>query len=707
MKYNNDIPFFDHGLPLDRIGFSGGRVSADIAKHGGLTSIKYYGRQQLNATAMFEADPISAWQQLFRLFVRLDDRMYYAEFNDTSIYPYGYESFCCFEDVSLKHRLTLLNDALIFEIEVIKAPANCNLSFVMTVAENCVKTTRANRQWDSFVLDADNNIMIAKALDDNRQQKSSKAEVKFLTQNSQFESQIDDYVQTSIALTSSQPMIMHKTPVAFEKDYARIAPVDGYANFIILFGHDEEKFCARWRKLQLSAREECEQLRAEYASIQDNQTQIAMPEKTVQSLLNNSRNILNSLRIKDIPGGMRAADSSYWIWGWDSMVFSDAVMMSGDHQFVEDMLDFYRRTAHPKYGIFHSINLAGQPELTMAPAAQTLYSIMLYNYYVLAQNIDIVDEYYQFARQIILRAIDDEVEESGLIRGVALYPDFPEYLGQTGNDISSFNNSITYQALRCMEKLANIAGKSDDAGHFQAFAAKMKVGFNKYLFDDEKGYYFDSVSAEDFSPRRHYPVYAVLHLTAFADELVEGKVEQIARFMHDNLKVRTGVAMLPRWDNAFMADGNQLGIYMPVTESFYRHMMRLGGYEESLMPVIKQEWSRIMIPEALTAEAVNHGLTPDNPGRKQAFGLKAWYSLFFSYYLGISFEVDQLIVTQPMATENVDVKRFYIGNKLLTFEYRFSNNTSQIELYLNHKRQSDNRISYAQLQDADTITIIH
>lgn len=703
MKYKNDIPFLKKGIPLDRICFSGGRTSTGIARHGGLTEIKYYGRQRLNASAMFEADSISAWKQLFRLFIQIDDRMYYTEFNDTYIHPYGYESYCSFEGVCIKHKLTLLNDALVFEIFVISAPDEVNLSFSMTITENCVKAGSAKRQWTSFNIDNENNCLVARAVDDNRN--TQDRTTHYLTQTNQFGTAESDYAETYTALTSSQTMSMKKTPVAFEKDYAQITPSNAYGNFIILFGHNEKEFKNRLNTIRNTAKTECETLRTTFSETQDKQTQVICTDKTVQSLINNARNIIESLKVKDIPGGMRAADSNYWIWGWDSMVYSDAMMLSGDHDFIKDMLEFYKQNSHHELGIFHNMNLAGKPEMSMAPAAQTLYCVMLYNYYTFSQNTTVLKEYYYFARKIILRAMDDEVESNGLVKGVALYPDFPEYLDQTGNDISSFNNSIAYQAVRCMEELSNKLGEKEDSKYFQDFAEKMNISFNEILFDKEKGFYLDSVSADDFSPRHHYPVYAILRVTSFADELVAGKIDRIAKFMNDNLRVRTGVCMLPRWDSGFMAEGNQLGMYMPVTEGFYRHMMRLGGYEESLMSVIGQEWSRIMIPEALACEAVNHGITPDNPGRKQAFCLNAWYSLFFSYYLGVSFGIDSLKIEHPMTRDSLSVKQLSIGGKTVSFEYQIKD-TEKVSLFLNGHLQKENLINYSQLEDSNIITVV-
>jgi hypothetical protein len=421
--------------------------------------------------------------------------------------------------------------------------------------------------------------------------------------------------------------------------------------------------------------------------------------------MNNARGIIESLTVEDIPGGMRAADSGYWIWGWDSMVHSDAAMLSGNYEWVKQMLLFHKKTAHPKVGIFHSMDLTGQPTMSMAFAAQTLYCIMLYNYYIYSMDREVLAEYYEFAKLILENAIASEVKDTGLMKGIALYPDFPEFLDQNGDDISSFNNSICYQAICCMEKLAEKLGKNDDFIQYHEYSLKMKDSFRKYLFDEDKGYYYDSVSSIDFSPRCHYPTYAILWLTPFAQDLIDGREQCIADFMHENLTARFGTKILPTWDSSFIADGNQLAIYMPVTEGFYRHMMRIGGYDETLLKVIEKNWSQITIPEALTVEMINHGLTPDNPGRKQGFCINSWYVLFFSYYLGLSISVDGLTFSKPMCVNTkVDVKMKW-ADKSINLIVDLSNNEN-VNIRINGVEFDGEYIVYSDLKDNNVIELV-
>ena len=79
MNYTNNIPVLTHGIDVDRICFSGGRVAASMMKHGGLARIEYFGHHRMGYQQFFDTDPMSAWWQLFRLLIVVDGNTYYGD----------------------------------------------------------------------------------------------------------------------------------------------------------------------------------------------------------------------------------------------------------------------------------------------------------------------------------------------------------------------------------------------------------------------------------------------------------------------------------------------------------------------------------------------------------------------------------------------------------------------------------------------------
>ena len=149
MNWRSGHPFFKHGIGADRVSFSGGRLAADLARHGGLTAIRYYGAQRFGDTGFFQADPISAWALLFRPMVRFDGmRRYALEFHDTSVYPTGYRSCCELEGVPLEHECFLANDALIFRLKLPAGTGGHTLEFELINTDRCTRTDKPTRHWE-------------------------------------------------------------------------------------------------------------------------------------------------------------------------------------------------------------------------------------------------------------------------------------------------------------------------------------------------------------------------------------------------------------------------------------------------------------------------------------------------------------------------------------------------------------------------------
>ncbi len=639
IEFKEGIPYAEDGVPVPQVSFSGGRVTADIASHGGLTHIRYFGEQPLGSIEFLTGDPISSWVDLFRLFIKIDGKDYIAEFHETSFFPFGYESFCEFEGVKFRHDMILLNNELTIQAEVIGDTAGKDIAFSWYVTECAVrKGGTPNREWSNFEIDDELKALRWKVTD---HQPKKRVETAFSEKNL-FGYMPPEYSETHFAVFAEPKPAIRQTPHNFKKSY--ITASGNSALFVLRFATNDEAIIEFDATHTSSERA---RTRNEYFEQLKRQPKVSCGDTCVESFIANAAPIAESLQIPDIPGGYRAADSGYWIWGWDSLVHIDSLLWSGSVDAVTDMLHFYRNTAHPEFGIFHSMSPTGEPMLAMVPAAQTLFVVAVYRHYCFSKDKSIVEEFYSFAKKIIDRAMADEVNDSGLIGGVALYPDFPEDFDQTGNDISSFNNGIMYQGLRSIAVCAEILEKSEDAKRYTAMAEKLKKAFNTYMYDSSAGYYYDSIDSINMSPRKYYPIYAVLYTSPFAMDLVRENLPNIAKFMKKKFtQVKRGLTLVPRDEPGFMHDGNQMGMYMPVAERFYRHVMyETGNYEEAIgfIELMKWAWKQISVPESLACAAVNNDYcTLDNPGRKQWFAVKVWHTMTIELGLGIQVDHKQV-----------------------------------------------------------------
>ena len=647
MNFSANPPSAERGVPLPLTVFSGGRLSVDFAAHGGITEIRFFGKQKISDAALFRADPLSAFCQLFRPYADFGHHdQYFLEFENTAFYPFGYDSECVFHEIRFRHRFTVLNDALLFELET-DAVKSFALKLGLTGAAAPVR--KPTREWKRLLLEADGGYAVS-SFHDTHDGKS---------------------METHLIAGSSGKLEFSATHHDIQKDYLSAPAVNGYAALAIVFGSEKDAAVQRFRELSGRIAEFAAGERKIYRDSLSKYTKLESEFPVLNSFVSNMPEILRSLAVKDLPGAYCASNTGYWVWGWDGMVHADAVMLSGDWEDIRSRLDFYRNTADPVHGIFHAIDPGGGILATMAPPAQTIYCIMLFQYWLFSRDADTVREFYPFAASLLKRVESEVVGNTGLYRGRGLYPDFPEDLGQDGNDISSFNNSILFQAFRCMAELARRTGRTSDASRWTANADTLRSGFRTCLYDPGKHAFYDSVSAETLKPRRFYPVYAVLALTPYASELAEGIETELAEYLYGNLCQRYGVSMFARKDEVFYSDGNQLGFYCPATERFYRRLLRHLPQEDSLLPLIEREWGALQIAEASSCEAVNMGITPDRPGKKQMFSVAAYYAMIPEILCGLEFQADRLLFHDPVReVGGWKLANLRFGGGLLNFEFQ-------------------------------------
>ncbi|MFZ2655674.1 MAG: hypothetical protein WAX69_12150 [Victivallales bacterium] len=673
MTFKDNIPFSREGTGVDAIWFSGGRLGASIGRHGGITDVVYFGGQPLGRQHFFSTDKISTFGKLFRLAVIIGKAAYYPEFNRTEFYPFGYTSEFAVEGVKFSHQLVLLNDTLIQRVKILANPGKKRVALKMITLGNPARVNMPHRTWNDFAVDGKRGWW-SKATDAPPQTKGS-CNVADVHKNLSFKDCTDtDAADTFIYVSADKPVRCSNSTNRF-KYWMETEPFADSASVFVTFGSDGKAVRKRVEYLRRSAGMESDRKIRSYHDRCLELPAINIGDECVQSFLMNEPLMIDALKVEDLPGGMRASAGHYWIWGWDSMVHSDAVLFANDRKFIRDMLDFYRNLADERLGIPHQVTMRMKPRLAMEFPAQCLYIVMLYNYCCFTGDMKTVKRHLDFAFWIISKNMENNVAGTGLNKGTSLFPDTPQHAGHDGNDISVFNNSIYYQALKAMIGLAKIAGGEVRNEKYRklipllpGLAEQVRENFIRYFFDMEAGYFVDSVSSIDFKRRKHYPLYAILWITEFAGDLVQGIEKKTAGFMEKNFTAPHGLYPYPRWDSCFGGDGNQMQAYYPVIDPFYYNMMRLTGNKSGLERMCQNIgwfWKTHTIPEGFTYDAENEGIGVDNPGCNQAFGGHAWYANFFHAACGINIDLEGISFSPSNPGTDIAVEAMEIrGMKL-------------------------------------------
>jgi hypothetical protein len=648
------------GLVRDH--FANGRIFATVGAHGGLLGVSCWGDQHLGAKDFFRGDAESAWVKLFRVCVRIGEKRYYLTLNDTRLYPFGYGSCCQIDGVAFSHELLLLPDALVQRARVLRNPRKLPIQFEMVHQEACTAVGIKNRTWGEFAFEPRRNALIVSCRDENQvpPPPTGSVEDSLAQKGLKIKQRDAPQATTWIGIGCDVPLNVRRGHHRRSKYYLASKPIQGSdVAYVVVFATERKWLNTRLAQLAKGVHGECDQLLRGYEGRLRARPRIDVGDPVLNSAFGQYPEVIGSMKVPDRPGATRATAAGYFVWGWDGMTPMVPCALANESEYTAQVLRFFHETLDPDVGIPLQFTSTFQMSLKQPLPSQCQYLASLYHYVATTGDLSVAKEVWLTCEFILDRCRQDEVRRTGLVAGSALWPDFPEAMGEDGHDVSSLNNSFLYQALRGMEFLAQALGDTARADDCRDWARRLRASFVKYLYDEEQGYFISSCSAKTLKPRRHYCCQAIFWITPFVRELVSHAPGRISAFMDKHLRSDKCLLSLPHWDTAWMADGNQLGSSYPTADYFYLNVHKLVGDDDGLkawLGDVDWFWRRHTAPEAFTPEAENEAeLGPDNPGCKQLQAVTCWYACLYMGLAGMDFDHEGLTLT-PWGDRPIDIR---------------------------------------------------
>lgn len=672
LQFDEITPLAPHKLGgLVRDHFSNGRLFATVAAHGGLTKLSHWGRLPFGGENFFQGDAESAWVKLFRFCARVGGKQYYLTLTDTRLYPFGFKSRCEVAGVSFEYDLLLLPDTLAQRVRILQNPQNLPVQLELIHQEEITAIAATHRTWGEFAFAAEQNALIASCQDRNpdtvvADESLSQKGLKVGQASAQTDA-------TWIGVGCDTAMSVKRGFQPRSKYYLAGQPISGdTGTFYVTFAESREALSERLAQLAETVQDECDQLVADYTQRLDDRPQIDVSDPVLNSAFGQYPEIVQAMKVHDRPGATRANFSGYFVWGWDGMTPLISSALANEPEYTAQTLRFFQETRTAEYGIAHAFTTTFQTALKSPFPAQCQYIASLYHYVATTGDLAVAAEMFPTCQFILDRCRAEEVQGTGLIAGYSFWPDFPEAMGEDGNDISALNNSLMYQALRSMDYLARALGHPERADDCRLWAERLRVSWRKHLFDEEHGYFLSSCSSLTLEPRKHYPGQAIYWITPFARELVSHATGRIASFLDTELRSDKCLLTLPHWDTSWMADGNQLGSSYPTADYYYLNVHKLLGDDTGLhawLGDVEWFWRTHTAPEAFTPEADNEAdLGPDNPGGKQCQAVTCWYSCLYMGLAGMDFDHEGLTLTpwgnRPISIRNLKLHGVSVDLKI-------------------------------------------
>lgn len=656
--FSEITPVAPRGLGLLRNHISNGRLFATVGWHGGLTHVSYCGTQHLRALRFFETGLETGWMKLFRTALQVGTKLFYPPLRNTRLYPFGFSSDSDVAGVQFKQEILLLSDAIVQRYIISRNTSKVPVGVEMLHHEIFSRAKIQDREWKSLEFDPRLNAMIGSVVDQNKEVYTGEGD-SLSQQNLGLVIKDAPSATTWIGIGCTVP-ISTRTSYNDCKVYLTSKPGKyKIVSLFVVFATSKPDLEQRLKALSANVNRECESLLAGYDKRLAERPRIDVGDPVLNSAFGQYPESLEFLKIPDRPGAVRAGIERSFVWGWDGMTPLMSSPLANEADYSASILRFFQEGWNPVIGLPLLFTTAFEARIRSPFPAQAQYIAGLYHYFAITGDLKVVREMMPTCKRILERCRERVVKDTGLVAGNALWPDFPECMGENGEDIAAINNSTFYQGLRCVEYFADALGDRELAADCRDWARKLRENFIKYLYDEEKGYFITSCSSRDFSPRKHYGCQVIFWVTPFANELVSHAPGRIASFMNEHLRSARCLLSLPRWDTAWMAEGNQLGGSYPMADHFYINVNKLVGEGSALkawMGDVRWNWRYHTAPEALTPEAENeHIFGPDNHGGKQAQACSTWYTCLYKGLAGLDFDHEGLTIT-PWGDTPVDIR---------------------------------------------------
>lgn len=418
-----------------------------------------------------------------------------------------------------------------------------------------------------------------------------------------------------------------------------------------------------------------------------------------------------SLKTTDVVGAMRAQSTHYWVWGWDSMTSNNACFYWGDHEFVGEMLTCFEKHAHPEYGIAHAFNLKMEMsgDTAAPPPAQGMYITMLDLFRLSGGDYK---KHYPFAKKLIETIFATEVRDTGLCLGTSLYPDHRALINETGNDISTFNNTVSYCATRSMEQIALAADDTEMSEKCKLFADRMLQNFENIMYNEAIGFIDSSVEADSYEKRNVPSNNAVKWENNYCSELVEERTEQYLKFYEEYLVSPAGIRPIPEWNECYDIDANQLHCWWVVMSEFYTRLINKFDRVDLINQYVSwvEYWSeRLMCPEGIPCYDNDYNVPFDNwnclCGIWHGYSIRGFYNSIVHAYVGVDFDEKGLNL-YPYSGEEVSIENLHFGEKIFDITMQGSGKHVENVVLNGENIGSVTVIPYAMLQEKNMIVVL-
>lgn len=664
------VIYCEKGIPQAPRWFADSRLAFSFDEHG-IAQVDYYdpGNSQNLATIFLR----QLWDG-FRYFLEKDKKTFKPEYRNSRVWPFGIESEWVFENAVIQHRVMAIDESIVIQVIMPdNIPAGLCLKMEFFEAFGLTKGSRDDirfaggsmmRHWNEWKFLSDQNIL----------------EGGFDAQSPDQSDKKSPHPFHNMCVISADFSLEHLLSAVNEKHTLRSPLLEAGKtySFCISFGSVHDALIKKNNLFIQNLKNKIQEQFIRYKKTAEDSPVLESPYAGLNNFISLAPMYHESLKIKDFPGALRAKTSNYWVWGWDGMTSNEATAFWGDVDHIRNMLKFYEVTADSGKGIGHAYDYDMKPASISALPAQGMYISLLQLYYANTGDIHELRERYPFAKKIFNLIAKTEVAKTGFCEGSSLFPDFPSAMNETGNDISSFNNTIFYCAARSMESLAALTGDKQEQKIALDIIRRFEGNFVRRFFNKEKNFIVASIDSKTLQQRDTYTSNSIRWENNYCADLTDSINISSLRFFKDNVVTPMGLREIPLWNKSYDMDANQLHCWWPVTGEYFMRLINTNNQKNLVDQWIR--WVDYWTKNLTCPEGISYYLETEEPefdrwtsqkGTWQAYSMRGWYQAAIHGVVGVGTDEGGLTF-YPYSGEEMKLTGLHFMNKIFDIEMKGS-----------------------------------
>jgi hypothetical protein len=214
---------------------------------------------------------------------------------------------------------------------------------------------------------------------------------------------------------------------------APVHPADG-AFLVLALGSDPQETATRACEVARNAAAALEEQRTRYDAVARRSPRLVSGSPMLDRLFHLAPGYLESLKVRDSPGAIRAKTSGYWVWLWDAALPGLACPLTGHATLAGDMARFFLKFADPRKGVPFAYarnpayeaptpDEAGADTQAISYNVQGLVEILAHRAVVQNADDSLVVELYPKLKHHFGLLASSVAEDTGLIVGPSAFPD--------------------------------------------------------------------------------------------------------------------------------------------------------------------------------------------------------------------------------------------------------------------------------------------